>query len=441
MRVDGVKAKETKHLNMTTLFETLAPLPVRLEHTQCMLHKDEILICGGYGEKDQYKFICSYPKNIWLDGHCVVRRVNNNRNETILLSFGGRHKHTLTMQYVSVWDDDDNKNKDKAKSGSTKVYNQWIPFTDNDNKPIALDRDEKGYFGTRAVIGGSRNHLLFITYYPYFIDVFDFDKLEFVKFGVLPTDNTKIRYHCFVARTGNALSTAEKINKVYEMILFCESAGLSIKYDEEKNTFQIRNFPVCTPIRPFHSYGYAYIDDFILLFGGSAYCLRDISNEIYKHAITEVKWMKYEQTLPTVLADCTAILDADKTYLHIFSGLDDRTFTTNTHRRINVNGWIKAETEIEKQWTAEEEEKIEIADIKIIVEGAKEDFDIKKLKVKIESFRKKDIEIVVDYWVRSVSLKLGWINDFNILISYKVNYNPEKIFQEIEGPSTIFHLC
>src|SRR3990170_3047040 len=66
--------------------QPLPDLPKKLYLTQCIsyLHsnnEEELLICGGlhnnncysyHIQKQQYKFICSYPKNIQLCGHTVI---------------------------------------------------------------------------------------------------------------------------------------------------------------------------------------------------------------------------------------------------------------------------------------------------------------------------------------------------------------------------------
>ncbi|ETO02348.1 hypothetical protein RFI_35088, partial [Reticulomyxa filosa] len=86
-----------------------------LQKIQCALHKHEFLICGSLERracysfhtlKNEFKFVCEYPSNVELRGHCVVKLVDNNKdsNEITLLSFGGSKyitRHTLTMKYVS----------------------------------------------------------------------------------------------------------------------------------------------------------------------------------------------------------------------------------------------------------------------------------------------------------------------------------------------------
>ncbi|ETO16547.1 hypothetical protein RFI_20792, partial [Reticulomyxa filosa] len=119
-------------------FQYLKSLRTDLFQSQCVLHKHEILICGGYDH----------------------RRLRDS-NEVTLLSFGGKNKHTLMMKYASVWSNDN----EISKSKKSKKCNQWIPFTDKHNRVIQIGRKQDDYQGVRAVIGGSNNNLLFITYY------------------------------------------------------------------------------------------------------------------------------------------------------------------------------------------------------------------------------------------------------------------------------------
>ncbi|ETO36801.1 hypothetical protein RFI_00261, partial [Reticulomyxa filosa] len=96
------------------IFQTLMESPILLDQSQCVLHKHELLICGGKGEracysyhtlKNEYKFFCDYPIGVELEGHCVVKLVDSNsnkdkdNNQITLLSFGGYNKHTLVMKY------------------------------------------------------------------------------------------------------------------------------------------------------------------------------------------------------------------------------------------------------------------------------------------------------------------------------------------------------
>ncbi|ETO11069.1 hypothetical protein RFI_26307, partial [Reticulomyxa filosa] len=102
-----------------THFQTLKELPTPLSQSPCVLHKNELLICGGASQracysyhtlKNEYKLICEYPSDVYLSGHCVVKLVDSNsnndkdNNQITLLSFGGYNKdtrHTLVMKYIS----------------------------------------------------------------------------------------------------------------------------------------------------------------------------------------------------------------------------------------------------------------------------------------------------------------------------------------------------
>ncbi|ETO03518.1 hypothetical protein RFI_33888 [Reticulomyxa filosa] len=166
-----------------TGFKTLPSLPVSLYRSQCVVYKKEILLCGSVSRdcysyditRKQYKSICSYPQHIKKNMDCVVADVRNNNdkisNDITLLSFGGDsniNKNILRMYYKSVWDDDENKN-----IISDKAFNKWEPLIDGCGAPIQMGRGEDDYTGARSLIGGSNNHLLFITYPPKDIAVFN----------------------------------------------------------------------------------------------------------------------------------------------------------------------------------------------------------------------------------------------------------------------------
>ncbi|ETO16572.1 hypothetical protein RFI_20767 [Reticulomyxa filosa] len=184
--------------NSNSLFETLSPLPFPLCYPQCLIYKDEIIICGGYKKnecysyhiiKDQYKYICSYPDNIILNGHCVIKIEKNNYdlNDITLLSFGGekdKEKYTFIMKYKSIWEDNNNN--------KIKHINEWIPFINNNNNDnnnnnnINIGLKPDNYAGVRAIISGSNNHLLFIVYPSRNFCIFDLNKYQIIKNGYLP---------------------------------------------------------------------------------------------------------------------------------------------------------------------------------------------------------------------------------------------------------------
>ncbi|ETO00812.1 hypothetical protein RFI_36629, partial [Reticulomyxa filosa] len=350
-----------------TPFQSLKELPIPFIQSQCVQHKHELLICGGYDTpdctrdcysyntlKNEYKFICKYPSDVQLWGHCVVKLVDNNNNdgnETTLLSFGGYpYKHTLMMKYVSVWSDDNDNEMKKSNN-----CNEWIPFTDNHSNPIIIGRDNDDYRGVRAVIGGSSNHLLFITYFQKNISVFDLNTFKFIVHDTLPTDDY-IWYHCFVLKPENeqeqeTIKSNEEKNKkeISEMLLFCFKTGLSIEYDEDDNTFQVYQLPVCDHIAPLYAYAYVCINNIILFFGGCG-CKDDdlvASKSMHKYSIREYKWMTFQNILPSPFHSCVAIFNEDNTYVHIIGGKNDKKISTSTHMKTQVSKWA-SEKEVKK---------------------------------------------------------------------------------------------
>ncbi|ETO24241.1 hypothetical protein RFI_12918, partial [Reticulomyxa filosa] len=344
--------------NKDISFLTLSDLPISFFSPQCVVYKDEILICANdcysyHTIKQEYKLICSYPDNINLGEHNVMKIVNNNNpNDITLLSFGReskmskilasygyaqRYAHTLIMKYVSVWEEKDFK-KDSYR-------NQWIQFTDNTKPLLTLEYKEDG---VRALIGGSNNHLLFITYLCN-IDVFDLNTCKYINHSNLLINGND----CFVLRTENRLS-----NKIHEMVLFCEKMGLSIKYDEDKNELAFKNLTVCNDIAPFNTYTYVYVNDCILFFGefGNVFI-----KTVYKYSIKEKKWMKFEHTLPIRTRGSVAILSGNNKWIHIIGGYDDKNnIVLPIHRKTKVEDWMNKE---EKERNEKEEIKIKKGEV------------------------------------------------------------------------------
>ncbi|ETO21263.1 hypothetical protein RFI_15939, partial [Reticulomyxa filosa] len=365
----------------TSPFQSLKKLPTPLDESQCVIYKHELLICGGSGEracysyhilKNEYNFICDYPSDVKLYGHCVVKLVDN--NQTTLLSFGGSPKHTLVMKYVSVWSNISNK------SNEFNNYNQWIPFTDSHNFPIQIGRDIDDYYGMRAMIGGMNNNLLFITYYPKNISVFDLNTFQFIKHDTLPTDNS-IFLHCFVSNSENGQgqkmikTNKEKNKQNYQMLLFYRKTGLSIGYNEDNNIFQFHKLPVCEDIASFCAYAYVYVNDVIFFFGGLNY--PNVSKLVHEYSIQENKWITFENTLPGPLRGCVAIL-SEEDYLHIIGGQDDKTTIVSTHIKTKVRIWDPLQ------------------------------------------LLKNEIKCIIRCWLRISGIKLGWIDDFDkIILKYR----------------------
>ncbi|ETO34966.1 Pfs, NACHT and WD domain protein, partial [Reticulomyxa filosa] len=404
-------------------FFILPSLPVPLYQSQCVVHNYEILIFGDYCNNEcysyhtikcKYKRICSYPSNVKLNGHCVIKLMtNNNSHDVTLLSFGGYPKHTLMMKYVSVWNDIENVQNEYKENN----INEWMPFIDNNNELISIGRDKDDYLGLRAMISGNNNHLLFITYFPNNISVFNLNTFQYVKHSTLPTnDNDRIRYHCFVSKKPSKKNTNQNI---HEMMLFHKNTGLSIEYDENYNIFQFYDVRVCTTLRPFCCYGFVYVNDCILFFGGYNETKNDL-REVYQYSIVKDQWIKFKSTLPMSLNCCTAILSGDQKFVYIIGGYDENKILSVNMKTI-VKKWMSVRTEIEHSWIKSEEkerdieetekEKKEIENIDMQLKTMEQKLDIQKLK------KTKEISTIMEYWIRSYSVKMGWINEFNAIVA------------------------
>ncbi|ETO16842.1 WD-40 repeat-containing protein [Reticulomyxa filosa] len=376
-----------------SLFEYLSSLPPTVRgDTPSVVYKDEILFCGGtakdcysyHTSRNEYKFICSYPGDVELCGHCVVKLTDdNNFNGITLLSFGGFVKHTLTMRYISVWDD----TIEKPKSD-----NQWLPFTDKHKKQVFIGVKEDNYGKACALIGGSNNNLLFITYFPKNIAVFDLNTFGYVNRSTLSI-NDVITEHYFIAKSSDH-------KKISEMLLFHKNIGLAIEYDEEKNTFQFQKLRECKTIGL--AYACVRVNGSVLFFGGDNNFGVGKSTDIYKYSIIENEWMKFENNLPSSLKYCGAILSEDKSFVHVTGS------NSHIHVKTKVELWMHEKTERERQWIAIEEEKTLI-----------EQMNAKDQQFKLDMLKKKilEIEIIVRYWNRLASIKIGWLDDFNVIIS------------------------
>ncbi|ETO30475.1 hypothetical protein RFI_06644 [Reticulomyxa filosa] len=188
----------------------------------------------------------------------------------------------------------------------------------------------------RAIIGGSANHLLFITHSPANISVFNLNIFQYIKHETLPSD-IWITYHCFVPKN----------KKSNEMLLFCKKTGLSIKYDEDHNTFEIHKIRVCTTINSLHSYACICVDDFILFL-----------------------WMRLASPLPIAIANCVAVLSEDNAFVHILGFAEVASIHIKTKLK-DCMGRIE-------QWVSEDKEIIDIEDVNIELEEMKQNLDITK---------------------------------------------------------------
>ncbi|ETN98494.1 hypothetical protein RFI_39002, partial [Reticulomyxa filosa] len=199
--------------------------------------------------------------------------------------------------------------------------------TDNHNNQIHIGSKYDNYEGMRAVIGGSDNHLLFITYRFNNISVFDLNTFQFIDRVILPTVDY-VEYHCFVSKLANG---QENKNKIHEMLLFCFEIGLLIEYDEDNNTFEFHDITVCCDI-PFH-YAYVCINDIILFFGGRDHA--NVLKLVHKYSIRENKWIKFQNVLPSPLLHCAAIFSEESNDIHIIGGQNSKDILS-THIKIKA---------------------------------------------------------------------------------------------------------
>ncbi|ETN99669.1 hypothetical protein RFI_37801, partial [Reticulomyxa filosa] len=118
------------------------------------------------------------------------------------------------------------------------------------------------------------------------ISVFNLNTFQFIKHDILPID-IFINHHCFISKSEN--------EEKYQMLLFCFSSGLSIKYDENNNTFRFHPLPICKDITLFKHYAYVCVNNVIFFFGGwnDRYTDVVISKSVYKYSIRENKWTTF----------------------------------------------------------------------------------------------------------------------------------------------------
>ncbi|ETO07643.1 hypothetical protein RFI_29746 [Reticulomyxa filosa] len=370
--------------SLITLFQTLKALPNPFSRSQCVSHKHELLICGGYQQRacysyntinNEYKFICKYPIDVKLNGHCVVKLVDSNskdRNESTLLSFGGKYKHTLMMKYVSIWSNENNNNDNKINHSKelnkSNNYNKWTPFTNNHNRSVIIGREHDNYEGVRAVIGGSNSHLLFITY-GCDISVFDLNTFQFIKHHYLPINN-RILYHCFVSNSENGqgqemIKTNKKqINKIIKCCCLNRIQDYQLNMMKKTALFK---FIDCLFVMILHH----YLDMHMCVLMMSSYSLVD--GMVY--SIQERKWITFENDLPIQLENCVAILSEDNTNIHFIGGQGDKSTVLSTHMQTRLRVWDSPQSVI--------------------------------------------IKITIQYWTRVLKIKLGWIDEFNkIILNY-----------------------
>ncbi|ETO25222.1 hypothetical protein RFI_11916 [Reticulomyxa filosa] len=320
-------------------FEMEPPLPSPLAATQCVALGDEILICGGFDNKNcysyhcikkEYKWVCSYPNEVNLKAHIVVklapkmsaRTVSRKTTETTtmatLLSFGGSYRHhlsyhTLVMKYHSVW-------KKRTKGGHK---NEWVSLRSRD---VFGKKQQMDLLGARAWLGGANEDLLFVTRHPNNIDVIDintFRYIDSIKHTRLPvsTEN-KVCFHCFVGLT------------CHQFILISDNESLLIEFDEINRIFFYHMLAQCPSFTSYLVYAYAYLSDYIFIFGGNDQNYNQTNDVIFSYSISLDLWKEYSTSqIPFFTRACAAVaLTHTRPFsIHIFGGKDHINHSQNIH--------------------------------------------------------------------------------------------------------------
>ncbi|ETO34022.1 hypothetical protein RFI_03072 [Reticulomyxa filosa] len=95
---------------------------------------------------------------------------------------------------------------------------------------------------------------------------------------------------------------------------------------------------VCYDIQQLRSYGYIFVDDFILFFGGWNGKLDRFSitsNLVYKYAVQESKWTKMQNTLPSPLRHCSVVLSKMNKYFYV-GGYNEKKEELPIHVKVNI---------------------------------------------------------------------------------------------------------
>ncbi|ETO30147.1 WD-40 repeat-containing protein, partial [Reticulomyxa filosa] len=285
--------------------------------------------------------------------------------------------------------------------------NEWIPFINNNNNDnnnnnnINIGLKPDNYAGVRAIISGSNNHLLFIVYPSRNFCIFDLNKYQIIKNGYLSI-NCDLTFPCFILKKEN------------EMLLFCRNKGYLLTYNEKTCTISSKKIWICSPMQLLSYYAYIHINNNILFFGGyDGFRSESVSKSLYKYSIEENTWTQLEYTLPLPLYACSAIINEQKddTFIHIIGGQSNDNILLSTHMKINIKKLIKEESLNEQIWKFKEQEKRDIKMTKKDLSYIQKNFSFKDIK------RQKQINIILTYWNRLLSIKIGWIDDFTKIIS------------------------
>ncbi|ETO31447.1 kelch domain-containing protein [Reticulomyxa filosa] len=140
-------------------------------------------------------------------------------------------------------------------------------------------------------------------------------------------------------------------------------------------------------MRSFCCYGFVYVNDSILFFGGYD-GIKNASREVYRYSIVEDQWVKFESILPMPLNCCIATLSGDNKFVHVIGGYNEHE-TLSTHMKTILQKWT-SEIEIEKEWMKKEEEDRHNEEIE---KGEKEKKEIKMMNEELSMMGQQQLNI------------------------------------------------
>ncbi|ETO20763.1 hypothetical protein RFI_16454 [Reticulomyxa filosa] len=310
----------------------IVKLPERYSDSQSVTFENELIICGGYNNnkcysyhtiKKEYKYICSYPGDISFDGHFVTKFMTNSQtsgNELNLLSFGGigrnTTKCTFLMKYKSVWD--------YPESKTDENFNMWVKCNDNQN----IGKFNENLKGSRGLIGGKDNNLLFITHPPHNIKIVDLKTMTTIQDSKIAQKDYSFSFHFFTYLTINNIKVQD------QFILICDEGILFIEYNEKTNKFFYESIGECHNLNiPFSSFVSFY--DCIFLFGGRNVTDQGKGSCVYKWSMKNHSWKKCKFKIPLDLYSSSAILNDRATQIHIIGAESD--YDKNLHCIIDLS--------------------------------------------------------------------------------------------------------
>ncbi|ETO06315.1 hypothetical protein RFI_31081 [Reticulomyxa filosa] len=298
-----------------SVFKRLLSLPFQFRYPKCVCFGDEILICCG----DERRIIYSY--------HTV-----QNKYKKIAEYLDGVAAFGITL--IKWYTEPDNKQNpesyiddeiSKCLGGHTRTkrsnINKWV------EAPQSIENTENDMSNVATLIGGSNNHLLFVTYPPNQIMVLDSKSLHMLAKHTLP-------FYLFVGN--HCIFNTNNDNK-NELRLFNYNSQVVVRFDEHNNTWESTKFKIDRELDHAFDYPFVCIDGFVIIFGGC--CNGTHSSSVKVYCIKTKRWKLCPHTLPAFYFKTCAILNADNTEIHIIGGISGNIIVR--HLKIKVNDIIQ----------------------------------------------------------------------------------------------------